>query len=213
LSLIGLHLIDFFFIILGCYFVIRGCFRGFVGEVLTLAGFFCSLYVSFKFSGKFGGIINSFLGINGSVSQLIAIILVWLGIAIIVSLIRKVMKGLLSAVSLSGFDRLLGIFSGLLKTFLAVYVVLIGGLLLAPVVEPTWMTKSDIIRYAGRQWPEVKQILLDFDLLPNAVSLPDGTLEQILRPYRTGESGPEGYVPNSGRTSTETDIQKQGQIS
>ncbi len=52
------------------------------------------------------------------------------------------MKGLLSAVSLSGFDRLLGIFSGLLKTFLAVYVVLIGGLLLAPVVEPTWMTKA-----------------------------------------------------------------------
>ena len=213
MNLVGWHMIDFIFIILGCYFVIRGCFRGFVGEILTLAGFFCSLYVSFKFSGKFGGFINAFLGINESVSQLKAIILVWLIIALVVAFIRKVMKGLLSAISLSGFDRVLGIFSGLLKTFIAVYVVLIGGLLLAPVVEPTWMTQSDIIRYAGRQWPEVKQILLDFDILPNAGSLPEGTLEQILRPYRTGESGPEGYVPNSGRTSIGTNLRKQEQTS
>lgn len=210
MNLVGWHLIDIFFILLGCYFVIRGCFRGFVGEVITLVGFFCSIYVSFKFSGKFGDVISSFTGIKESVSQLVAIILVWLVISIIVAAIRKIMKGLLSAISLSGIDRLLGIFSGLLKTFVAVYVVLIGGLLLAPVVEPTWMTKSDIIRYAGRQWPEVKQILIDFNLLPNAETLPEGTLEQILRPYRTGESGPEGYMPNSNRTLKGTSLREQG---
>lgn len=210
MNLVGWHLIDIFFILLGCYFVIRGCFRGFVGEVITLVGFFCSIYVSFKFSGRFGDVISSFTGIKESVSQLVAIILVWLVISIIVAAIRKIMKGLLSAISLSGIDRLLGIFSGLLKTFVAVYVVLIGGLLLAPVVEPTWMTKSDIIRYAGRQWPEVKQILIDFNLLPNAETLPEGTLEQILRPYRTGESGPEGYMPNSDRTLKGTSIREQG---
>ena len=209
MNLVGWHLIDIFFILLGCYFVIRGCFRGFVGEVLTLVGFFISIYVSFKFSGKFGDVIGAFTGINESVSQLAAIILVWLVISIIVAALRKMMKSLLSAISLSGIDRLLGIFSGLLKTFVAVYVVLIGGLLLAPVVEPTWMTESDVIRYAGRQWPEVKQILVDFNLLPNAGSLPDGTLEQILRPYRNGESGPEGYVPGSDRTFMETEIREE----
>jgi len=209
LNLVGWHLIDIFFILLGCYFVIRGCFRGFVGEVLTLVGFFLSIYVSFKFSGKFGDVIGAFTGINESVSQLAAIILVWVFISIIVAVIRTIVKSLLSAISLSGIDRLLGIFSGLLKTFVAVYVVLIGGLLLAPVVEPTWMTESDVIRYAGRQWPEVKQILVDFNLLPNAESLPDGTLEQILRPYRNGESGPEGYVPGSDRTFMETEIREE----
>lgn len=209
MNLVGWHLIDIFFILLGCYFVIRGCFRGFVGEVLTLVGFFLSIYVSFKFSGKFGDVIGAFTGINESVSQLAAIILVWLVISIIVAALRKMMKSLLSAISLSGIDRLLGIFSGLLKTFVAVYVVLIGGLLLAPVVEPTWMTESDVIRYAGRQWPEVKQILVDFNLLPNAESLPEGTLEQILRPYRNGESGPEGYVPGSDRTFMETEIREE----
>lgn len=209
MNLVGWHLIDIFFILLGCYFVIRGCFRGFVGEVLTLVGFFLSIYVSFKFSGKFGYVISAFTGINESVSQLAAIILVWVFISIIVAVIRTMVKSLLSAISLSGIDRLLGIFSGLLKTFVAVYVVLIGGLLLAPVVEPTWMTESDVLRYAGRQWPEVKQILVDFNLLPNAGSLPDGTLEQILRPYRNGESGPEGYVPGSDRTFMETEIREE----
>ena len=209
MNLVGWHLIDIFFILLGCYFVIRGCFRGFVGEVLTLVGFFISIYVSFKFSGKFGYVISAFTGINESVSQLAAIILVWVFISIIVAVIRTIVKSLLSAISLSGIDRLLGIFSGLLKTFVGVYVVLIGGLLLAPVVEPTWMTESDVIRYAGRQWPEVKQILVDFNLLPNAGSLPDGTLEQILRPYRNGESGPEGYVPGSDRTFMETEIREE----
>ncbi len=209
MSLAGWYFLDFFFILLGCYFVIRGCFRGFVGEVLTLAGFFLSLYVSFKFSGIFGGFMRAFLGLNESVSQLIAIILVWLTIAVIVALIRKLMKGIISAVNLNGFDRLLGIFSGVLKTIIAVYVFLVAGLLLAPVVEPTWMTKSDIMRYAGRQWPEVRNILLDFDILPNADTLPEGTLEEILRPYRTGGSGPEGYLPNRESTFLTIKDEKQ----
>ena len=190
-------MIDIFFVLLGSYFIIRGCFRGFVGEILALAGFFCSLYVSFKFSGTFGAVISSSTEINASASQLIAIILVWLVISIIVTVIRKLMEGFLSAASLTGIDKLLGIFSGLLKTFVVVYVVLIGGLLLAPVANPTWMTNSDILRYAGRQWPQVKKILTDFNLLPNSETLPEGTLEQILRPYRTGGSGPKRGLPNS----------------
>jgi ABC-type glycerol-3-phosphate transport system permease component len=45
--------------------------------------------------------------------------------------------------------------------------------------------------------------------LPNAETLPEGTLEQILRPYRKGASGPDGYVPNSDRTMMGTTIREQ----
>lgn len=210
MNLTGWYLLDIFFIILGCYFVIRGCFRGFVGEVITLVGFFCAFYLSFKISAGFGDLISGFTGINPSASQLIAILLVWLTVTILAAVIRGVTKSLISAVSLGSFDRLLGIFSGLLKTIILVYVVLVGGLLFAPVVSPTWMTESDIIRYAGRQWPEVRKILIDFDLLPNAQNLPDGTLEEILRPYRNGESGPEGYLPNRENTLLEKVSEERG---
>ncbi|MCE5202171.1 MAG: CvpA family protein [Synergistaceae bacterium] len=200
MSIVGWHVIDIFFIFLGCYFVIRGCFRGFVGEMLNLAGFIGAIYVSFKFSGVLGSIIAGAAGINIYAAQLLAMVLVWISITIAVAVLRRAIRGLLSAVSLNGIDRLLGVFSGLLKTVIFIYVVLIGGLLMAPVVNPTWMTESDTLRYAGRHWTEVRQILVDFKLLPHAAELPSGTLEQILRPYRTGSGGPEGYVPGSGRT-------------
>ncbi len=200
MSLTGWHAFDIFFIILGCYFVIRGCFRGFIGEIITLTGFILALYLSFKCSSKLGVLLSDITGVNSSAAKLLAILTVWLVITLLVAALRKVMKGLLSVTRLSGFDRILGVFSGLIKTVLVVYVVLIGGFLLTPVLNPTWMTNSNTLRYAGRQWPEVRQILLDFNLLPDVNELPDGTLEQILRPYRTGDSGPEGYVPRSGRS-------------
>ena len=88
----------------------------------------------------------------------------------------------------------------MIKSVIVVYVVITGGLLLAPVVTPTWMSQSDILRYAGRSWPQFRAMFIDLNLLPEGTTLPDGTLEQILRPYRTGGGGPEGYDPTPGRT-------------
>ena len=188
----GWHVLDIFFVILGCYFVVRGCFRGFVGEVLTLCGFFCSFYVSFKFSGRIAETIASSAGLNRSVAQILAIISVWLVMSIVVAVLRQMTKGLLSAVSLGGVDKLLGLLSGLLKTTVIIYVFLVAGLLLAPVVNPTWMTNSDLLRYAGRQRPDVRKMLISYEILPEVSGLPSGTLEQILRPYRTGSESPRG---------------------
>lgn len=195
MSLIGWNALDICFIILGCYFVIRGCFRGFMGEMLTLAGFFCSIYISFKFSSRLGHLLEHLTEINPAVAKLLAIIIVWLAISLSVALLRKMMKGILSAISLGGIDRMLGVLSGIIKIYIVVYVVLIGGLLVAPVLNPTWMTKSLAVSYAGRHWPEVRQILLDFNLLPDAKNLPEGTLEHILTPYIKGGSGYDAYLP------------------
>ena len=191
MNLSGWHALDLFFLILGCYFVIRGCFRGFVAEILTLAGFICSMYFSFKFSSAVGAVFVSFLGVSPYASKVLAVIVVWLAITLLTAMIRCALKGVISAVHLGFVDKLLGIFSGLLKTVILVYVVLVGGILLAPVVNPTWMTDSDALRYAGRNWPAARQILIDFDILPDATEFPSGTLEQILRPYRRGDSGPK----------------------
>lgn len=192
MSLAGWHALDIFFVLLGCYFVIRGCFRGFVGEILTFAGFLCALYVSFRFSDSLGGLLGRTTGLNEAVAQVLAIILVWLAVSLIVAVLRRILRTIVSAVSLGGIDRIFGIFCGLAKTVLVVYVVLIGGLLLAPVVEPTWMSHSDALKFAGRKWPEARQFLLDLGVLPEGTELPDGTLEQILRPYRDGNARPRG---------------------
>ena len=191
---------DIFFIILGCYFIIRGSFRGFVGEVITLVGFLASFYLSFHYSGGIGRFLSVTMGLNAYMAQAAAAVLIWLSVTLIAAMLRMILKSLIGAASLGGIDKLLGLFSGVIKSVIVVYVVITGGLLLAPVVTPTWMSQSDILRYAGRSWPQFRAMFIDLNLLPEGTTLPDGTLEQILRPYRTGGGGPEGYDPTPGRT-------------
>ncbi|WP_302806316.1 CvpA family protein [Cloacibacillus porcorum] len=200
MSLSGWNYWDIFFIILGCYFIIRGSFRGFVGEVITLVGFLASFYLSFHYSGGIGRFLSVTMGLNAYMAQAAAAVLIWLSVTLIAAMLRMILKSLVGAASLGGIDKLLGLFSGVIKSVIVVYVVITGGLLLAPVVTPTWMSQSDILRYAGRSWPQFRAMFIDLNLLPEGTTLPDGTLEQILRPYRTGGGGPEGYDPTPGRT-------------
>ena len=200
MSLSGWNYWDIFFIILGCYFIIRGSFRGFVGEVITLVGFLASFYLSFHYSGGIGRFLSVTMGLNAYMAQAAAAVLIWLSVTLIAAMLRMILKSLVGAASLGGIDKLLGLFSGVIKSVIVVYVVITGGLLLAPVVTPTWMSQSDILRYAGRSWPQFRAMFIDLNLLPEGTTLPDGTLEQILRPYRTGGGGPEGYDPSPGRT-------------
>jgi len=188
--LFGFHPLDIFFAVIALYFIIRGCRRGFAGEIISLAAFVCAFVFSLKWSSEIGGIVEFSWGINKYFSQVLAIILIWFVIMLIAMLLRLILKQAISAIHLGSLDTLLGIFSGFLKFSLVVYCFLIAGLILTPVFNPTWMTNSDVIRYAGRHWPVVRKVIVDRQLMSNAEKLPDGTLEQILRPYRTGNKGP-----------------------
>lgn len=189
--LLSWHMLDIFFLLLGCYFVIKGAFRGFVGEALSFGGLILSVYVGFRHSDTLGTLLGSASGLSKEVAQVLAVILVWLVLSIIFGLLRRILKKVIDFASLGGIDRMLGILIGVLKTIIVIYVVLIVGLLLAPVVEPTWMARSDVLVYAGREWPQVRRTLINVGALPKRTELPDGTLEQILRPYRRGN----GSIP------------------
>jgi len=188
--LFGFNTLDIFFAIVALWFVIRGCRRGFVGEIISLAGFVCAFFVSLKFSSEIGKILQISWNVNKYFSQVCAIIIIWIVIMLVTAILRFILKSALSAVHLGSLDTILGVFSGFIKFTLVVYCFLIAGLILTPVFNPTWMTNSDVMRYAGRHWPVVRQFIVEKKLLANAEKLPNGTLEQILRPYRTGSKGP-----------------------
>lgn len=191
---------DLFILCLAVYFVFRGCCRGFVGEVITLAGFIASFYFSFSRCGTFGSTLSASMKMNPYAAQALAVVLIWLGITMATAIVRMLMKCLIGAVHLGGVDKALGLCSGLFKSLVAVYVIMMGGLLLAPVTDPTWMGESEILRYAGRGWPQFRAMFIECGILPADTTLPDGKLEKILRPYRKGGEGPAGYNPSEGRT-------------
>ncbi len=193
MSIVGFNCWDIFFAILALYFVVRGIFRGFVGEVVALAGFIAAFYFSFHYSKAFGAFIESAAGINPYAAQAVAGVVIWLSISMLAAVVRMILKSVIGAASLGGVDKLLGLFSGALKTFVAVFTIMTAGILLAPVADPTWMSDSDVLRYAGRMWPQFRSMLIGFGLVPEDTALPDGTLEEILRPYRNDRGRPDGY--------------------
>lgn len=192
-------MLDMFFLALGCYFVIRGMFRGLIGEVLSLGGLVLSVYVGFRHSGALGRVVRSMLGVNNEIAQVLAVVAVWLAVTLIFAILRRILRKGVELASLGVLDRVLGILCGALKTGIVIYAVLIGGILMSPVVEPTWMADSTALIYAGRKWPQVRSLMIDLKMLPGDTSLPNGTLEQMLRPYRRG-SGAPGTLGGGART-------------
>lgn len=192
-------MLDMFFLALGCYFFIQGMFRGLIGEVLSLGGLLFSVYVGFKHYGILSTIISSVFGINKEIAQVISVVAVWLAVTVAFSILRRVLKKGVELASLGALDRVLGIFCGALKTMIVIYVVLIGGILMSPVVKPTWMSESSALILAGRNWPQVRSFMIDLKMLPRDSTLPKGTLEQMLRPYRRGIGAP-GSLGSGMRT-------------
>lgn len=190
MSFIDLNWVDIVFMILGLYFIIRGCFRGLTGEIITLAGFIVSLYASFHYSGRISEYVVAWTGVNQTLAQVIAIFVIWIALTFVTVTVKKILSTILSAVSLGGVDKLLGFVSGCCKLVLSIYVVLIIGVLAQPLIAPTWMSKSVCLKYAGRYWPVVRQTIIDTQLLPQAQDLPDSTLDEILAPYRTDRESP-----------------------
>lgn len=193
MSFLGWSWWDIFFAVLGCYFVVRGVFRGFVGEVITLAGFLAAFYLSFHYSGAFGRFLEITAGLNPYVAQAVAGVVIWLSVTMLAAVLRMIMKGLIGVASLGGLDKILGLFSGVLKTAVLIFAVMTAGILLAPVANPAWMSDSSVLRYAGRCWPQFRNMLIGLGLVPEGTTLPDGTLEEILREYRMGTGSPYGY--------------------
>ncbi len=184
MTVAGFSCWDIFFAILALYFIVRGLFRGFVGEVVALAGFLASFYFSFQYSGALGRFIAETTGINGYAAQAVAGVVIWLSISMLAAVARMVLKSVIRAVSLGGIDKLLGLFSGAMKTLLAVFAIMTAGILLAPVANPAWMSDSEVLRCAGGYWPGFRAALIGLRIVPSDTSLPDGTLDEILRSYR-----------------------------
>ncbi|MDO4987514.1 MAG: CvpA family protein [Synergistes sp.] len=181
---------DIFFTILCLYFVIKGMMRGFVGEVISLVGFFASFYLAPLLSVPVGRMLAQSMNISIYIAEVIGVVLVWIAVMLVFAIIRMIVSRFIGAVHLGAVNRILGAFSGFIKASVFIYVIIMCGLLLTPVVSPVWLSESSAISFAGRYWPEVRSLAVGIGVLPHDTNLPDGTLNQILRPYRNGSDGP-----------------------
>ena len=100
---------DLCMLLIVVFFAVKGIFRGFSGEIFSLAGVIGGVYFGFKYADPVDAALRNFFGsLNASVSRMIAIALVFFAVCIVCALIGKLFRALLSMVSLSALDRLCG---------------------------------------------------------------------------------------------------------
>lgn len=127
------------YVVLGIIFVsiLVSVMRGFVREILSLAGWVIAFMVASSFAGQFEPMLPS--SVTGeSVRILLAFVVVFIVVLFVMMLFAMLLSAAIKSVGLGFVDRFLGAFFGFLRGFVIVMImVLIAGLTELPKL-PFW---------------------------------------------------------------------------
>ena len=115
---------DVFIIIVVCYSIIRGLFRGLVKEVSSIIGVLGGFYAAYSYHPMVAKLISSLVK-DPAYLNILSFLIIFCAILIIISVIGVIIKYLLNVVFLGWIDRLCGVFFGLIKGILIVTVLFI----------------------------------------------------------------------------------------
>ncbi|HEX5676029.1 MAG TPA: CvpA family protein, partial [Azonexus sp.] len=117
--------------------LVLGLWRGVVSELIALAAWVLAFMAALEFGALTGQLL--FAGIaDPAIRALAGCALVFVGVLVIMSLLRLAVHSMVKALGLSLSDRLLGMFFGLARGILVVMaLVAAGGLTSAP-QQPWW---------------------------------------------------------------------------
>jgi len=114
-----------------------GLWRGFMREVLSLAGWVAGIWLAVLYAAPLAAQIP--LELPWPVARVaLAAVAIVIGCLILAALVATLIRRLLSAVSLSGTDRLLGALFGAARAALLILVVVFLGGRTALVEQPSW---------------------------------------------------------------------------
>ena len=115
---------DVFIIIVVCYSIIRGLFRGLVKEVASIMGVLGGFYAAYSYYPMVAKLIAGLVQ-DPAYRNILSFLIIFCAILIIISVIGVVIKYLLNVAFLGWIDRLCGVFFGMIKGVLVVTVLFI----------------------------------------------------------------------------------------
>lgn len=115
---------DVFIIIVVCYSIVRGLFRGLVKEVSSIMGVLGGFYAAYSYYPLVAKLIAGVVK-DPSYLNILSFLIIFCAILIIISVIGVVIKYLLNVAFLGWIDRLCGVFFGMIKGVLIVTVLFI----------------------------------------------------------------------------------------
>ena len=121
----NISVMDVIFIILITLFTIRCYLKGFVSEVMSMAGFVLGLLAALFFYKNGGQFLReNFWPDLRTVPEIAAFFALFLIVFIVIKLFEMLLKGIIEGVSLGGADRFLGVIFGLAEGIAVVSLIL-----------------------------------------------------------------------------------------
>jgi membrane protein required for colicin V production len=168
-----LNTLDILILVILGFTLIRGLFRGFIGEISSVAGLIAGFFLANKYHAMLLPLVESILPDRGT-AQLISYALVFCTGLVGVLMVAAVLRHLLKVVLLGWVDRFAGGVIGLLK----------GGLIcvLLVLVLTTFLSPKADILASSRMAPQVNRFAAILaDLLPREMRLEFEEKSQPLR--------------------------------
>jgi len=115
---------DILVIIIVCYSIIRGLFRGLVKEVSSIIGVLGGFYAAYSYYPMLAKLLSGLIS-NVSYLNILSFLIIFCSILIIVSILGVLIKYLLNVAFLGWIDRICGVGFGFIKGVLIVTVLFI----------------------------------------------------------------------------------------
>lgn len=113
-----------------------GLWRGLIGEVLALLAWILAALAAWQFGPEIGALITAIA--DPGIRVLAGYAVVFVGVLMVLALVRLAVRGLLKALGLTAVDRVLGVLFGVARGMLIVLIlVAVGGMTSAP-KQPWW---------------------------------------------------------------------------
>ena len=122
--------------------LLLGLWRGVVGELIALAAWVLAFFAALEFGAELGQSV--FAGIADPAMRVLAgCAALFVGVLVVMALVRLAVRGLIKALGLSLSDRLLGMVFGVLRGgMMAMVLVAVGGMTSAP--RQTWWKEATL---------------------------------------------------------------------
>ena len=185
-----MNVTDVFILLLGSYFIIRGIFRGFSGEVFSLISIFGGFYCALSFYPPIADLLTKYLGINTLASSAFSMLLIFMLIFAVFTWIDKGIKKFLKGTRMSWIDKFFGALAGLVKIYVVALLLLLMGMILMPMAGDTWVRDSKTLIATAKTWPIVYPLLDEAGLIPDLAAIQQEAKDYIMRQAERRLFGP-----------------------
>jgi len=147
------------------FFLFRGSFRGFIGELISLVSLAVSVFCGWTFAQPLAAIVLHYApDWHPLIVELVCAVFIFIAVSLFFAMLGRILQSLIKMAKLGFMDYILGAVFGFVRAFVVVLFIY-GVITIFPVIPSDWMEESLAMQGAAAVWPSVYQALTSSGLI------------------------------------------------